>query len=417
MPTATIVLKRDNHLDIHSLPGKLTREAFKPFTVACKKVDAVISRAFFHGLKVLEVKAERRTVRVEGDLESIQSLAEDHNEDIEIVLWGLRQIAQPRMRIIAHAASQSYTAAQVAAKYNFPPGGGDGQTVALIELGGSYSGSGVKIVSVDGAVQQSGDADGEVALDIAVVQGAAPKAGIVVYFTQNTDAGFYDAISTALHATPTPCAISISWGGPEDQWDAKTMEAFDNLFQSCVAMGVMVTVAAGDAGSGDGESGQHVDFPASSPHVLACGGTRFGNPETVWDDANDSATGGGFSTVFPRPSYQEHAHVHANRGVPDVAGDADPDTGYEVTVDGQPQVIGGTSAVAPLWAALTALYAQANPKLGNFQALLYQSADGFNDITQGNNGAEKATKHWDACTGLGTPKGAVLLEMLTKLAG
>ena len=88
-----------------------------------------------------------------------------------------------------------------------------------------------------------------------------------------------------------------------------------------------------------------------------------------------------------------------------------------MTVDGQAQVIGGTSAVAPLWAALTAIYAQANPKLGNFQDLLYECQGGFDDITKGNNGAMKATKNWDACTGLGTPKATMLLEMLTKLSG
>ena len=107
------------------------------------------------------------------------------------------------------------------------------------------------------------------------------------------------------------------------------------------------------------------------------------------------------------------------RGVPDVAGDADPATGYQVLVDGKQAVIGGTSAVAPLWAALVCRLAEAaGQRFGLLQPLLYAGVSpgattaGFRDITNGNNGAYAAGPGWDACTGLGVPDGTALLASL-----
>jgi kumamolisin len=147
--------------------------------------------------------------------------------------------------------------------------------------------------------------------------------------------------------------------------------------------------------------------------------------ETVWNDGTQGgATGGGVSAQFPLPSWQATAgvpkHGHkTGRGVPDVAADADPETGYQVYVDGQAMVIGGTSAVAPLWAALTCRLAQSLGRpLGLLQPLLYASvtpghtAPGFRDITSGSNGAYSAGPGWDACTGLGSPEGTALLAAL-----
>lgn len=210
------------------------------------------------------------------------------------------------------------------------------------------------------------------------------------------------------------------------------MTAFDSAFQAAVAMGITVCVASGDNGSSDGvaDGGNHVDFPASSPHVLACGGTSLqasGNTitqETVWNDgAQGGAGGGGVSTVFPLPSWQDGLQVTltsgspqplANRGVPDVSGDADPETGYDVRIDGTDTVIGGTSAVAPLWAGLIARINAARPNgsVGFINPQLYASPGVFNDITNGDNGAYEAAKGWDACTGLGTPVGAKLAALL-----
>ena len=172
-----------------------------------------------------------------------------------------------------------------------------------------------------------------------------------------------------------------------------------------------------------------MDFPASSPHVLACGGTRLVAEassiasEVVWNElaANEGATGGGVSTVFALPTWQANANVPkpststGGRGVPDVSGDADPSTGYTIRVDGQTMVIGGTSAVAPLWAGLVAVAnQQLGTQVGFLQPALYaaKAASAFNDITQGNNGAFSATPGWDACTGLGSPIATKLIPLL-----
>jgi kumamolisin len=194
-------------------------------------------------------------------------------------------------------------------------------------------------------------------------------------------------------------------------------------------MGVTVCVASGDGGSSDGQSdgSPHADFPASSPHALGCGGTtlRASNAtiasETAWSDS-----GGGVSDTFTLPSWQSSAHVPApsnpngGRGVPDVCADADPNSGYSVRVDAKSVVVGGTSAVAPLWAALIALMNQQlgttagfiNPKLYALNG--YPSSPGpIRDITSGSNGAYDASVGWDPVTGLGSPDGARLEKALS----
>jgi kumamolisin len=271
-------------------------------------------------------------------------------------------------------------------------------------------------------------------LDIEVVGAIAPQAKVAVYFGPNTDAGFLDAITTAIHDTTNkPSIISISWGGPESTWTSQSTTAFDSAFQAAAAMGITVCVASGDNGSSDGvtDGADHVDFPASSPHVLACGGTSIqvsGNQitsETVWNDgAQGGASGGGVSSVFPRPDWQDNLQVTmtsggtkalTNRGVPDVCGDADPQTGWDVRIDGSNTVIGGTSAVAPLWAALIALInsANGNQPVGFINPQLYASPSVLTDVTQGNNGDFAASPGWDACTGLGSPIGNKIAALLT----
>ncbi len=351
------------------------------------------------------------------------------------------------------------TAVQVAGFYDFPAGtNGTGQTIAIIELGGGYNASdlstyfgglglptpSVTAVGVDGGSNSPGQAaDGEVELDIEVAGAVAPGAAQVVYFAPNTDQGFVDAISDAVHATPAPIVVSISWGGPENSWAAQSMTAMDDAIADAAVLGTTVTVAAGDNGSSDDPNNPNgpvqVDFPASSPHALACGGTELtGNTSTytitsevVWNEIanNEGATGGGVSAVYPLPSWQVNAGVPLSasgtatspgRGVPDVAGNADPVTGYQVIVDGNPEPVGGTSAVAPLWAGLIARLAQATgKKFGLLQPLIYAGAlpgtdvPGFNDIVSGNNGAYSAGPGWDPCTGLGSPDGQALLSRLS----
>ena len=360
-----------------------------------------------------------------------------------------RPQARPHHRVAKpRATNLSYTPVQVAGFYGFPSGSkATGQTIGLIELGGGYRPADIKAyfkslgltaptvaaVKVDGGKNTPGSADGadgEVMLDIEVSAAVAPGAKIAVYFSPNTDQGFIDAVSTAIHDTTNkPSVISISWGGPESSWTAQSIAALDSACQAAAVLGVTITVASGDNGSTDGatDGAQHVDFPASSPHVLACGGTKLVasgttiTSEVVWNEtaANEGATGGGVSNVFPLPTWQQNANVPqptesaGGRGVPDVSGDADPATGYVVRVDGQSTVIGGTSAVAPLWAGLIALANAANKSSAGFlNPALYAAPGAFNDIVSGNNGAFNASKGWDACTGLGSPKAPAIIAAL-----
>jgi len=342
-----------------------------------------------------------------------------------------RPQARAQLRVNpAAAAGASFTPLDLAKIYRMPAGtDGAGQTLAVIELGGGFG---------------QGDLDTYFS-GLGLPTPAVTAVGVdVVYFAPNTDAGFLDAVSTAAHAAPTPSAMSISWGQSEDTWTAQARTAMDQAFADAAAMGVTVTAAAGDSGSSDNPAGGaavHVDFPASSPHVLACGGTSLladtvtatVASESVWNNGpGKGATGGGVSDAFAQPSWQTSAGVplrgrrhrssHPNtsgRGVPDVAADADPHTGYQVFVDGQAMVFGGTSAVAPLWAALVCRLCQSlGHRLGLLQPALYAGAQagvpaaGFRDITSGDNGRYHAGAGWDPCTGLGVPDGTALLAVL-----
>jgi kumamolisin len=383
----------------------------------------------------------------------------DDLADVIVSVNGLddRPVARPKLRMrpaaTPRAGSIDYTPQQLASLYSFPvvPNAGQGQCIAIIELGGGFrqadlnayfgpSGPTVTAVSVDrGRNAPTGNAngpDGEVMLDIEVAGAVAPGAGIAVYFAPNTNKGFLDAISAAVHdKTRNPSVISISWGAPEDggAFSSAVLNAFDQVFQAAAAMGVTITAAAGDNGSSDGmQSGDHVDFPASNPRVTACGGTRLVAPdkqtiqtETVWNDGGQGgATGGGVSRVFPVPAYQNGlkaartdntAPALTGRGVPDIAANADPVTGYDVLVDGERFPIGGTSAVAPLVAGLVAILNQQIGKpVGFWNPLLYGAlgTSAFRDITGGDNGTYAAANGWDACTGVGAPVGTALLAAL-----
>src|SRR5579884_3152247 len=440
-----------------------------------------------NGLDVVEVNAARRSVVLAGTVAQmsrafgVQLLLYEYPggvyrgrsgpvvvpADLAPVVEGVfglddRPQASPHFRradraagtVRPRAVSLSYTPLDVAALYDFPSGlDGRGQCIAIVELGGGYTTKDldayfsqlgvprptVTAVSVDGAQNRpTGDPNGpdsEVLLDIEVAGAIAPGAQIAVYFAPNTDQGFLDAVTTAIHDTQlAPSVLSISWGKAETTWTAQALRAFDQAFQDAAALGVTVCCAAGDDGSRDGiyDGRAHVDFPASSPHVLACGGTRLEaaqgaiTRETVWNDGPDGgATGGGVSERFGLPDWQAGASVPpaanpggaVGRGVPDVAGNADPETGYQVLIDGEPGVIGGTSAVAPLWAGLVArLNQQLAKPVGFLNPLLYgplAAAGALHDITSGNNGAYAARIGWDACTGLGSPDGAKILQGLS----
>jgi kumamolisin len=468
----------------------LTREQYAA-SHGADEADIAKVAAFAHqaGLAVLDTSAARRSVFLSGTAQQFAAAFGTALEQVELdsgisrrrtkpiilpaeltdIVEGVFGIgdtptavphyqARPQPDVMrAGTAGSSFTPPDLAKLYNFPVGlDGAGQCIGIIELGGGYRTADikayfkrlklpvphVKTISVDGAKNRpstADSADGEVMLDIEVAAAIAPKALIAIYFAPNTDKGFLDAITMAIHdPVNKPSVISISWGNPEKNWTDQALNSFDQAFQSAAALGVTICCAAGDAGSGDENPDRsptdglaHADFPGSSPSVLCCGGTRLTaaagkiSAETVWnEDPLRSAGGGGVSDFFALPAYQSSAAVppsanpgrRIGRGVPDVAGDADPATGYEVRVDGQNAVFGGTSAVAPLWAGLVALMNQKLKKpVGFLNPLLYDATvnkDSFHDITSGNIGAYDAKAGWDPCTGWGSPNGAKLLHAL-----
>jgi kumamolisin len=425
-------------------------------TIKLTGTVANMQRAF--GVSLSHMTIDGKTYRVRDG--SIYLPAELQGYVVGVLGLDNRPQAQPHFRVLdeqgaaaaeaaqaggfarPHAAgNSSFTPVQVGQLYQFPQGvTASNQTIGIVELGGGFRQADIAAyfkslgqkpptviaVPVGNGKNNPGNpngADGEVMLDIEVAGAVAPGARIVVYFAPNTDQGFVDAIAQAVHDTKyKPSVISISWGAAEINWTAQAMAALEAACQSAAALGVTITVAAGDNGSSDGvnDGKNHVDFPASSPHVLACGGTNLHgsgssiSAEVVWNaqPQGGGATGGGVSDVFPLPSWQVGSNVPqpgvptGGRGVPDVAGDADPATGYVIRVDGKTMVIGGTSAVAPLWAGLIAVANQQNGTAAGFiQPAIYaaKSKGAFRDITMGSNGSFQAGPGWDACTGLGSP--------------
>ncbi len=485
--SVSVIVRRKQPLQLAQLQGRhISREEFATrYAADPADFDALREFAHTHGLTIDESASslQRRTMVLRGTAQAMSAAFGVTLEDYELpthqgrrfhaykgaltlpateadrieAVLGLdtRPIARPHFRFRetlpgeAAAQAQSFNPPQVAQLYNFPTDvDGTGEAIGIIELGGGYlaadiqnyfQGLGIKppkvtAVSVDGAVNSptnANSADGEVLLDIEVAGGVAPGASVAVYFAPNTDQGFQDALTTAIHdMTNKPSVISISWGSAESNWTPQAMTAFDNACQSAAALGVTIATASGDNGSTDGvtDGGDHVDFPSSSPHVLACGGTQLVSQggkitqETVWNDLSQGggATGGGVSQMFALPAWQANAKVppppgggSGGRGVPDVAGDAAPNSGYNILVDGQSEVVGGTSAVAPLWAGLIALINQKRgTPVGFLNPTLYPAKTGLRDIVSGSNGTYSAGPGWDACTGLGSPDGSQLATLL-----
>jgi kumamolisin len=361
---------------------------------------------------------------------------------------------------------------QVATLYDYPANDGTGQNIAVFAFNSGAKTGGYNLaalttyfttvlggkaptitdVVVSGvgnspgpdtaASANAGDATGEVMLDMCIVGSVAPGAHLFMYFTEFTTQGWIDALNDAITDANNISVISISYGNPEDDaegaWTASEITLVNESLQAASARGVTVCVASGDDGSGDGEStGAHVDFPASSPYVWGVGGTKLVATsaadtaiasEVVWNEQQlgDGAGGGGISSVFSKPAYQDGVNVppsvnppHAiGRGVPDAAAVADPLTAVVVMhVNGQQlDPVGGTSAAAPLWASLIVKINQAtNTRTGFLNEVMYTKfpTGVLRDITTGNNGAYAATTGWDACTGLGAPGGTALLKALS----
>ncbi|MEP5568733.1 MAG: S53 family peptidase [Halioglobus sp.] len=358
--------------------------------------------------------------------------------------------------------------------YSFPSlATGKGQCIAIVEFDGGFDRkvldrylrrNGVK--EPDIVVREVGkgrnnpinqpdeiNADTEVYMDIEIVASLAPDAKIVVYFGENTEQGWIETVSAAIHDTDNqPSALSISWGMAEgdwkNNWGPHAMQGIENLFLKAAHLGITVCCSSGDFGVYETQIGEDpatrqpftVPYPASSPLVLACGGTLTETSknrisrEAVWNqsDTVPLASAGGVSRYHELPPYQANAGVprqhktgHKGRGLPDVAANASTDSGYLICSDNTEMSMGGTSAAAPLWASLIAcLNESLGSDIGYLTPLLYtggaQEDGALQDVVDGDNKIRmisdpqgyEAQAGWDACTGLGTPRGDKLLNWL-----
>jgi kumamolisin len=390
-----------------------------------------------------------------------------------------RRVARRRSAAPNGVLTEPVTPVQLSSHYDFPGGDGSGQTVAIAEFGGGYfaddlrafcakQGTAVPKVTAVGVngtpvltlaeiqklpqqqkTEQLDDSI-EVNMDVQILAGLAPGADLVVYFSSFDEKGWVDLINEVIAGTPAAAvALSISWGLSEDDpdWSKAALQAIDQRLQAAAALGITVCAAAGDDGSADQETDgrAHVDFPGSSPHVLAVGGTMLdAGADVVWWESpgertqnGGGATGGGVSVEFPRPSWQDVTVASLNTGsidgrvVPDVAALAGPPL-YDLIFMGADQPNGGTSAATPTWAALIALMASApeHPWRASFLSpLLYATAAagkpigavGFTDVTRGDNTSSTLGKGYqagfgfDAVSGWGVPNGAALLAALNGL--
>lgn len=369
----------------------------------------------------------------------------------------------------AHRDRTWWSPGEVADRYAFPEGTGEGARVGVLafsgQLGGTdqvvaggfrrdvldtyfaeevATGAGPGIVTevVRGPGNWPADGSGgsefsdEVMLDLSVLGTLAPGSDVTVYFSEPTEQGFVDALHHVAELDDPPDLLLICYGSPEDSgsgatWTAAAIEQGGEALAAAALRGVTVVCSCGDNGAAGAPLSTRVqaDFPASSGWVLACGGTRAdrGVPvETVWNDGT-GASGGGLSAVVPRPGWQDGLSMPVpadawrrpaswrGRGVPDVAAVADPATGIAV-VDSRGDTVaaGGTSASAPLWAALLArCRQQAGRRLGFVNPALYGGPRGLRDVPLGDNGAYSAVPGgWDPCTGLGVPDGRRLWATL-----
>jgi kumamolisin len=339
----------------------------------------------------------------------------------------------------------SWTVPQLCAAYNWPTGLAGGGLIGIVELGGGWVQSDITAyfqsigqpvpsitdVSVDGTKNtpnqpgNAGEADYEVGLDIEVAAASyyvatGQVATIHMYWSQD--------IGTAIaKAAADGCDVcSISWGADEAEWGTSGADALEQAAETATAGGMVIFGAAGDNDSSDGgPTPANVDCPSSCPHIVGCGGTnKTATSESVWNDnpgqTNGSGTGGGYSTIFPVQSWQigappapANTQFGSGRMVPDVCADADPETGYEVFIHGSATVLGGTSAVAPLYAGLFAAFGK---KLGFVIPTLWQNQTDFNDITVGSNGMYSAAVGPDPCSGIGSPIGSKIAGLFVSPA-
>jgi kumamolisin len=413
--------------------------------------------------------------------------------DIVEGVFGLdqRRVADRHMQAAAHSSTLAPLApGDLVKRYNFPAGDGAKRTIAIAEFGQNL-GNGqvlppayipsdvssfctkhglptptvrIESVGLSPLSQQQYEAEiqqlpkdlqdllfgqtAETMMDVQIVAGLCPAADIAVYFTTWGEGGWVNLLDEVTSGTgPVPVALSISYGLAEEaaDWSNGAMASINQRLQIAAMQGITVCVSSGDDGSGCDQSGKrcHVEFPSSSPFVLSVGGTMLQRQadgtvdEVVWWEApgertqqGGGATGGGVSTMNPRPAWQTvkidslNPNAMDGRVLPDVSALAGPPL-YDLLLDGKPMPDGGTSASTPLWAALIARIDAALPagKTQRFlPPLLYTGTVGqigFADITSGQNASHPspgkgypATKGFDAVSGWGVPDGQKLLAAL-----
>jgi len=436
---------------------------------------AAMERAF--GVKLVEMEHRRANYRASLGRVSVPP---ELKHIVRAVLGLNTRPCAARSRVHhSNTITPFWNVPQMAAAYGFPvERSAAGQSIALIELGGGYHEEDlqqfcanvgfampvVRCVAVDDAQNAPASAEQikqfldvvegrrklsevpedvlcaaqatvEVTMDIELAIALAPGAEIVVYMAPGTEQGIFDALSLAIAAAEKlPSAISISWGEPETGVSAAYLNSIDEVLREAAMLGVTVCASSGDEGAMNGSTDgtPTVNFPASSPHVLSCGGSTVHETsgesmqESAWNctlHGMRGATGGGVSRSFETPAWQQEHNVplapngSKGRGVPDVAGPADPHRGCAIVVGGESCSSAGTSAVAPLWAALVACAnAALGARCGYITPLLYELSTGqanpLHEITEGNNGFYHAGPGWNACTGLGSPHGKQFIDAL-----
>ena len=367
--------------------------------------------------------------------ESMDLIIPDEVDFISSIL-GLNDIPRfERKTIIREFEQNFYTPPQIGELYNFPfQFRGSNRVIAIIEFGGGFKYSdldyyflnylrlGVKpqvlYFTMDGVKNDPDSPDSiNVTSDIEIAGSIAKCSIILVYFAPNTELGFFDAVYFAMNNMnySIPCALNISWGSAEKENTPSFMRSMNTIFEKARKYNINVFCAAGNNGSSDGLTGLNVSFPASCQNVIACGGTTIKVIDgKIVDEVVWSETGGGYSKIFLRPLYQDEAVTRKYRGVPDIAGNADPKTGYIIYFNGKLKVIGGTNTVSPLYSGLTALLSQARGSIGYLNDIIYPNAKTVcYDIVEGSNGPDgkwDATVGWDPCSGNGRIYGDKLLE-------
>jgi kumamolisin len=361
-----------------------------------------------------------------------------------------RHDAMPLAVAPKRGAGRGFTAPELAGWYAYPEADGTGQTVGVIALGGGYHESdlrayftGLKLphprftaVSVLGARNnpngRSRQMDGEVGGDIQTVGALVPGAHVVVYFAPNTERGFMAAVAHAVHDQKwKPSVLSISWGRNEVHWSRRLLRLFDEVLMEAALLGITVCCSSGDTGelADSQDHTPHVCFPASSPWVVACGGTSLAGRragrivECVWSD-QAGASGSGSSVLCARPRWQGRSRKasHVGRRLPDVSANADPESPYRVYINGAWHVGAGTSAAAPMWAGLMARLNQLRgDRIGLLTPALYKHAAALvtrralRRVPASRGRRVPAGTGWAPHTGLGVPHGRLLVDALARL--